>query len=290
MAQGPERAFRFKRIKLHNGSVSPAQYPNDLNSPTPSRRMRKRTGRRNADAAAVPDVDSAAAAPVPGDSPAPAPAPAPVPDPDPEGQSQGLAASSPNPRSQSRARKAAKGKSKPKKPGQRSMAEQAHDLNTSATLLNDVQVNQMTMDILCRAGLAQPQPINGPGDGEPQYLIPRDTYMRYMGPMSGDNVYDPPIDPSLLQNDNSTPPSQQTSQRPKPRPLVGRHRTVVPTSMASSAVSYLPMTPPPSQQNLTINQSEGRRRKTADDLAQQEAILNTTLGKREKRKNVKFAD
>jgi hypothetical protein len=60
--------------------------------------------------------------------------------------------------------------------------------------------------------------------------------------------------------------------------------------MASSAVSYLPMTPPPSQQNLTINQSEGRRRKTADDLAQQEAILNTTLGKREKRKNVKFAD
>jgi hypothetical protein len=50
------------------------------------------------------------------------------------------------------------------------------------------------------------------------------------------------------------------------------------------------MTPPPSQQNLTINQSEGRRRKTADDLAQQEAILNTTLGKREKRKNVKFAD
>jgi hypothetical protein len=50
------------------------------------------------------------------------------------------------------------------------------------------------------------------------------------------------------------------------------------------------MTPPPSQQNLTINQSEGRHRKTADDLAQQEAILNTTLGKREKRKNVKFAD
>jgi hypothetical protein len=165
MAQGPERAFRFKRIKLHDGSVSPAQYSNDLNSPTPSRWMCKRTGWQNADAAALPDVDS------PAPMPAPAPAPVPAPNLNPKGQSKDLAASH-NPHSQPRARKAAKGKSKTNIPGQRSTAEQAHNLNTSATLSNKVQVNQLMMDILCRAGLAQPQPINGPGDGDPQYLIP----------------------------------------------------------------------------------------------------------------------
>ena len=136
------------------------------------------------------------------------------------------------------------------------MAEQAHNSNTSATLSNEVQVNQLMMDILCRAGLAQPQPINGPGDGDPQYLIPRATYMRYMGPMSGVNVNDPPIDPSLFQNHNSTPPPQQTSQCPKPCPWFGQHRRVVPTSMSTAvasagastaAVSYQPLTPPPSQ-------------------------------------------
>ena len=153
MAQGPKRAFRFKRIKLHDGSVSPAQYPNDLNSPKPSRRMHKCTGRQNA---AVPNVDSPApapnAAPIPTPTPDPMPAPtpdrtpapdgapAPAPNPNPEGQSHALAASH-NPHSQPRARKAAKGKSKTTIPVQRSMAEQAHNLNTSATLSNKVQVN-----------------------------------------------------------------------------------------------------------------------------------------------------
>ena len=248
MAQGPERAFRFKRIKLHDGSVSPVQYPNDLNIPTPSRQMRKRTGRRNADAAALPDVDC------PGPGPTPGPTPGPGPDPNPEGQSQSLAASH-NPPSQPRARRLTKGKSKTKIPGQRLMAEQAHNSNTSATLSNEVQVNQSTMDILCRAGLAQPQPINGPGDGDPQYLIPRATYVRYMGPMSGANVNDPPIDPSLFPNDKSTPPPKQTSQRPKPRPLFGQHHRVVPSTstaaasatVSTAAVSYQPLTPPPSQ-------------------------------------------
>ena len=73
--------------------------------------------------------------------------------------------------------------------------------------------------------------------------------------MSGVNVNDPPIDLSLFPSNNSTLPPQQTSQRPKPRPLLGQHRRVVPsmsTAVASAAtstavVSYQPLTPPPSQ-------------------------------------------
>ena len=87
MAQGPERAFRFKRIKLHNGSVSPAQYHNDLNSPTLSQWMCKCTGQQNADVTMVPDVDSPAPAPDAAPTPAPDATPAPAPDLNHEGQS-----------------------------------------------------------------------------------------------------------------------------------------------------------------------------------------------------------
>ena len=34
MAQGPERAFKFKGIKAGNGTVAPTHYPGDLNPPS----------------------------------------------------------------------------------------------------------------------------------------------------------------------------------------------------------------------------------------------------------------
>jgi len=85
-AQGPERAFRFKGIKASDGSVTPAHYPTDLNNPSPSRRISKRTGRLNADAvpAATPAAEPGAAP----DAPAAA--------------AEGNAASAPKPSAQSK--------------------------------------------------------------------------------------------------------------------------------------------------------------------------------------------
>src|SRR3981189_1946675 len=106
------------------------------------------------------------------------------------------------------------------------MAEEAHSSeppNSSqiTTQLSDVRVNQTTMDILRIAGVPQPQPINGPADGEPEYLIPQYFYTRYITHMSqgSDNVNNNPcpIAPSLLENNNTMHP-QQRSQRPQPRP------------------------------------------------------------------------
>jgi hypothetical protein len=97
-----------------------------------------------------------------------------------------------------------------------------------------VQVNQRTMDILCTAGVTRPQPINGPGDGAPEYLIPRNIYDRCITPMlpSNENVNNTTcaIDPSLFE-DNTTSP-QKRSQRPKPHPLSGRTRTEDPITRA----------------------------------------------------------
>ena len=56
MAQGPERAFRFKRIKVYDGTVAPIHYPSDLNPPPPSQCKPNHRGRRNADA--MTDADS----------------------------------------------------------------------------------------------------------------------------------------------------------------------------------------------------------------------------------------
>lgn len=59
------------------------------------------------------------------------------------------------------------------------MAAQAHNYEppnslqlTDTTESNYVQVNQATMDILCTAGVARPQPIDCPADSEPEYHIP----------------------------------------------------------------------------------------------------------------------
>ena len=69
-----------------------------------------------------------------------------------------------------------------------------------------VQVNQTTMDMLCRAGVTRPQPINGPGDGEPEYLVAQQIYLRYIAAPAApstlnNNANDTPcpIDPSLLE-------------------------------------------------------------------------------------------
>jgi hypothetical protein len=75
---------------------------------------------------------------------------------------------------------------------------------SDTTELNYVQVNQTTMDILCTAGIAQPQPINGLADGVPEYLIPQHMYARYITHVSGgnENMTDTScsIDPSLLDS------------------------------------------------------------------------------------------
>jgi len=88
--------------------------------------------------------------------------------------------------------------------------------------LNYVQVNQMTMDMLCIAGVTRPQPINGPSDGEPEYLIPQHIYVRYLTPTSlvhgNVNGAPCPIDPSLVEDNNTTPP-QDRSHGPTPSPI-----------------------------------------------------------------------
>jgi hypothetical protein len=79
---------------------------------------------------------------------------------------------------------------------------------TDTTESNYIQVNQTTMDILCTAGVAQPQPINGPANGVPKYLIPQHMYARYITHVSGgnENMTDTscPIDPSLLDSTAQT--------------------------------------------------------------------------------------
>jgi hypothetical protein len=100
MAQGPERAFRFKAIKASNGSMSPAHYPTDINNPAPSRCISKCSSRRNANA--MPDAT-----------------PAPEADATPNARlvatAEGHAVSAPKPSAQSK--RVATGKKKPKQPG-----------------------------------------------------------------------------------------------------------------------------------------------------------------------------
>jgi hypothetical protein len=111
---------------------------------------------------------------------------------------------------------------------------QSPDRNTARQ--SYVQVNQATMDMLYTAGVTCPQAINGPGDGEPEYLIPRQIYMKYMYitrpsvPNDTVNEHSCPIDPSLLQA--NTPPSGKQVPRPKPQRLVGGKRTVDPIARA----------------------------------------------------------
>lgn len=233
-AQGPERAFRFKAIKGCNGTVDPTHYPDDLNNPPPSQRTSKCSSRRNANT--MPDAESATGT---GHHPAA----------EPNAEAQG----------QSRSRKRAKRKSKGKQPRRQSTTAQtpnsepnaaadpeagartghhpdadSHSPDPDTSQSSYVQVNQATMDVLYTAGVTRPQPINGPGDGDPEYLIPRQIYMRYITPPSvpNDNVNDPPcpIDPSLLE-DNTNPP-QQVPPRPLPQRLVGGIRTQDPIARA----------------------------------------------------------
>ena len=136
-AQGPERAFRFKGIKLMNGRVIPAHYPNNLGTPPPSLHMSKRTVWCNA--IAVPEDEAVTNTKQQADA-----------DAEPE------AASSRNPNAQSSTKKLAKGKGKQKQPGRRSTKNQASNSERlvssqvrDTTQSDYVQVNQITMDILC---------------------------------------------------------------------------------------------------------------------------------------------
>jgi hypothetical protein len=47
---------------------------------------------------------------------------------------------------------------------------------TETNQANYVQLNQTEMDRLYGVGVLQPDPINGPANGEPQYLVPQDIY------------------------------------------------------------------------------------------------------------------
>jgi hypothetical protein len=96
MAQGPERAFRFKAIKASNGSVSLAHYPTNINNPAPSQHISKCSSRRNANAMpnAMPNT---------------------TPDARPVAAAKGHAVSAPKPSAQSK--RVVTGKKKPKQPG-----------------------------------------------------------------------------------------------------------------------------------------------------------------------------
>jgi hypothetical protein len=101
MAQGPERAFRFKAIKASNGSVSLAHYPTDINNPAPLRHISKRSSRRNANAMpnAVPNAT-------------PTPKADAAPDARPVATAEGHAMSAPKPSAQSK--QVTTGRKKPK--------------------------------------------------------------------------------------------------------------------------------------------------------------------------------
>src|ERR1700723_3133722 len=94
-------------------------------------------------------------------------------------------------------------------------------------MMTYVRVNQMNMNEICTTvGVTQPQAINGPNDGDPEYLIPQDIYMRYMaftqvGPLAIDKPNDTPfaLDPSLMEENYCTP-----RPRSKPRPLSQKNR------------------------------------------------------------------
>jgi hypothetical protein len=137
---------------------------------------------------------------------APAPKADATPDARPVAAAEGHAMSAPKPSAQ--LKQVATGRKKPKQPGRTSTAVAAQPPNSSqltdTTESNYIQVNQTTMDILCTAGITQPQPINGPADGVPEYLIPRHMYARYITHVSGgnENMTDTscPIDPSLLDS------------------------------------------------------------------------------------------
>ena len=227
---------------------------------------------------------------------------------------------------------------------------QSPDRNTARQ--SYMQVNQAAMDMLYTAGVTCPQPINGPGDGEPEYLIPRQIYMRYMyitcPSVLNDTVneHSCAIDPSLLQA-NTPPPGKQVP-RPKPQRLVGGKQTMdpiarakekalialgMPSAMATvqvatgtsamaqvasaqvalatpqvapataeSAMAAVDLTQnilqqitPPSSQSTELPHIPSasalaqRIQRTADDLAQEEAILNQNVGRRQRIKRVKFA-
>ena len=111
---------------------------------------------------------------------------------------------------------------------------QSPDRNTERQ--SYMQVDQATMNMLSTAGVTQPQPINGPGDGEPVYLIPCQIYMQYMYitspslPNDTVNKCSCPIDPSLLE-ENTTPPQKQVPHL-KPQRLVGGKWTIDPIARA----------------------------------------------------------
>lgn len=237
IAHGAELAFRFKGVKggRGDGVINPAAYPNN---PTTLRRRRAKRG----------------------------PATNPTPDP------TTTAASAPDTEvgHSGNTNQATKKQSTKKKP-EKSITTLASPVMTSPqpsvpAQPSYVYVNQQQMDFLQNAGIPLSQPVNGPNDGDPEYLVPHDLYARYI---TGQSVaaHQPtldvecPIDPILLQEKgtatgNVDVPSQQA--HPKP---------------CSSASNPL-----------------GRRsRMTADDLAQQEAISANTQGKRQRaRKKTTF--
>jgi len=94
------------------------------------------------------------------------------------------------------------------------------------------------MDMLYIAGVTHPQLINGPSDGEPEYLIPHQIYMRYMyitcPSVPNDTVNDSPcpIDPSL--SEENTTPHQEQVLCPKPQQLVGGKWTEDPIARAKT--------------------------------------------------------
>ena len=201
-----------------------------------------------------------------------------------------------------------------------------------------LRVNQVTMNEICTTvGVTQPQAINGPNDGDPEYLIPQDIYMRYMafaqvGPLAIDKPNDTPfaLDPSLMEENYCTP-----RPRPKPRPLFRKNRAEDAGSSAAAGGTaeggtaaggsaeggtaagrsaeggtasaaggsaeggsaaarpdngpenaYQQATPPSSQMD---HRPQARRsRRTADELARQEATSNTTVGRRRRDKTVRF--
>jgi hypothetical protein len=95
------------------------------------------------------------------------------------------------------------------------------------------------MDILCTAGVTQPQPINGPADGMPKYLIPQHMYARHITHVSGgnENMTDTsyPIDPSLLDSIAQTAVAIAQIAAASAQTAVATAQTAVATAQTATA-------------------------------------------------------
>jgi hypothetical protein len=85
--------------------------------------------------------------------------------------------------------------------------------------LDPVLVDQSQMDILSRAGVPVPMPVNGPSDGPPQYMVEQSLYNKYIHSGNEYSVPAPgPVRTKRTNADTLAIKEATLGNKPKPRP------------------------------------------------------------------------